>query len=99
MGSRLDLSYKYLCLTQRIAKNIVCYGQMGMGAKAQLIKSLSFLEGFSSQFDRIVSIRWAYVATFLRIKKERHKDALFLIDEDLFFDLHLCSASIHNRGL
>jgi hypothetical protein len=34
MGSRLDLSYMYLCLTQRIAKNIDCYGQMGMGAKA-----------------------------------------------------------------
>jgi len=34
MGNRLDLSYMYLCLTQRIAKNIDCYGQMGMGAKA-----------------------------------------------------------------
>ena len=30
MGSRLDLSYMYLCLTQRIAKNIVCYGQIGV---------------------------------------------------------------------
>jgi hypothetical protein len=45
MVGRLDLSYKYLCLTQRIAKNIVCYGQIGMGAKAQLIKSFVFFGG------------------------------------------------------
>ncbi len=37
MGSRLDLSYMYLCLTQRIAKNIVCYGQIGNERKSAVM--------------------------------------------------------------